>query len=343
MESVMAELWGQYQVVWRIQAEERTRPMEFTGSNYATCINPIVVRNEAVEVAAPLSDGSGWTWEQAAALFDYVKKKVKYVPDPRGVNYVTRPDITLKFGGGDCDDQAVLLASLCEAIGMQTRLVLCENSSGESHLLTEVCLGCSSPEEVSRRLRNFYGNDTLKMGWERDCLGRLWVPGDTAMCRFFGENDPWERNGYIEFNEDRTSWVWTHPVKYFDRLDFGIQELKFYEGPFDTPPVDERVYKRYFWKDDTRYICWEVNFKHLETSTPIEFGYSAFWEFENGKIEVHQKGKVEIQAGWQNSKSFNGWGRAEPGSWKPGKYTVSIYFDSDLLIDKAVGEFTVMG
>lgn len=57
---------------------------------------------------------------EIAAIFAYVRDKIRYVKDVAGVETLATPDVTLHFGQGDCDDQSVLLAALLESIGYQT-------------------------------------------------------------------------------------------------------------------------------------------------------------------------------------------------------------------------------
>lgn len=52
------------------------------------------------------------------ALFGYVKKHVRYVQDPHGLEWVQTPFRTLLVdGGGDCDDHATLVVALALALG----------------------------------------------------------------------------------------------------------------------------------------------------------------------------------------------------------------------------------
>lgn len=63
-----------------------------------------------------------WT-EEVNRVFEFVRDKIRYVRDIRGVETLQTPDKTLEFGQGDCDDKSVLLASLLESIGHPTRFV----------------------------------------------------------------------------------------------------------------------------------------------------------------------------------------------------------------------------
>jgi len=61
---------------------------------------------------------------QAKALYYFVKDNMKYVSDPYAKEYVASPVETLKVGGGDCDDGALLLASLIKSIGIETKIII---------------------------------------------------------------------------------------------------------------------------------------------------------------------------------------------------------------------------
>ena len=59
-------------------------------------------------------------WESdicyAKALYYFIENEIKYVSDPE-TQYIQLPSETLISGGGDCEDKAILLATLLEAIG----------------------------------------------------------------------------------------------------------------------------------------------------------------------------------------------------------------------------------
>ncbi len=54
---------------------------------------------------------------KAKAIYDFVKKYIRFERDPFGVEMVQEPFVTLKRRAGDCDDHATLLASLYGSIG----------------------------------------------------------------------------------------------------------------------------------------------------------------------------------------------------------------------------------
>lgn len=67
--------------------------------------------------------GDNYQLCQAKAIYFFVRDELEYVQDPVGFNYIKSPLESLYSRGGDCDDAAVLLASLLGAIGIRTRLV----------------------------------------------------------------------------------------------------------------------------------------------------------------------------------------------------------------------------
>jgi hypothetical protein len=63
--------------------------------------------------------------EKSEALYNYVRDNIMYVSDPNGftyksLDYIQDPSTTLKRKAGDCEDHAVLLNSLFEAVGISS-------------------------------------------------------------------------------------------------------------------------------------------------------------------------------------------------------------------------------
>ncbi|MGM0771917.1 MAG: transglutaminase domain-containing protein [Halobacteriota archaeon] len=90
---------------------------------------------------------------QVCSLFDHVKSNIKYMTDPRGEDYWATPEETLKVSAGDCDDSAILLSSLIEAIGGSTRIYLTD-----THAFATVYIG---KDEVAKEnidaVKKYYG------------------------------------------------------------------------------------------------------------------------------------------------------------------------------------------
>lgn len=91
-------------------------------------------------------------------LFEFVKYRIRYVRDIAGVETVQTPVKTLQYAAGDCDDKAVLLATLLESIGHVTRFhAVGFKPDHISHVLLEV-----------KRGGEWIALDTtepVKMGW----------------------------------------------------------------------------------------------------------------------------------------------------------------------------------
>ena len=84
-----------------------------------------IVREVAVGIAKKYP--GRYNVYQLSALFDFVSENIEYISDPRGADYWAKPSETLALGAGDCEDQAILLVSLIEAIGGTTRLYVTED------------------------------------------------------------------------------------------------------------------------------------------------------------------------------------------------------------------------
>ncbi len=133
-----------------------------------------LTRNTAVEVAA---DAPGpYNIDQICYIYKYLRDNWEYVSDPRGIDYISSGNNTIKVaekiaarqnksvaGAGDCDDYAVLTASLIEAIGGATRVVLA-HGEGQGHVYTEVYLGSintNSTKAILNLLRNKFNCDLV--------------------------------------------------------------------------------------------------------------------------------------------------------------------------------------
>lgn len=123
--------------------------------------NP-VTRKYALKLATIFPDSEesdGIKLSQIFNIYDYLKKNWKYVNDPRSREYLARASETIEVElKGDCDDFAVLMASLVENIGYETRITSAV-STKDAHMFTEVYVGKSSRrrmQEVSSALAVHY-------------------------------------------------------------------------------------------------------------------------------------------------------------------------------------------
>lgn len=91
------------------------------------------VINKADEIAR--SYPGNYNIYQVCAIFDSVKDKTKYASDPRGRDLWATVNTNLKKGAGDCDDKAVLLSSMLEAVRGTTRVYLTD-----THAFVAICM-----------------------------------------------------------------------------------------------------------------------------------------------------------------------------------------------------------
>lgn len=139
---------------------EKSAPVyRYNPVSYFGTVNRLVepaepdVRNKAAEVAR--SYPGAYNIYQVCALFDMVKDKVKYVSDPRDNDVWEPANVTLRIGAGDCEDQAILLSSMVEAVGGTTRVYLTN-----SHAFAAVYIG-NGTDAINasvKGIRAYYGN-----------------------------------------------------------------------------------------------------------------------------------------------------------------------------------------
>lgn len=178
-------------------------------------VDPEAVRTTAADIVGDQSTTDDTTVHvhHLAALHRYVNENVTYAPDPATGNYIAPPAETLETNAGDCDCQAVLVASLFEAIGAETRVVLCESTDGDWHALTEVNL--ADAERTARRkavpsLERYYSTGERSPStftWDADDRG-VWFLADTAAGDYIGDGTALADAGFIQGTIDDGTWWW---------------------------------------------------------------------------------------------------------------------------------------
>jgi hypothetical protein len=68
-----------------------------------------------------------------------------YVNDPRGIEYVAKAEDSARLLAGDCDDFAVLMASMIESVGGSARLIGAYRQNA-AHMFAEVYIGHTQQE-----------------------------------------------------------------------------------------------------------------------------------------------------------------------------------------------------
>ena len=95
------------------------------------------------------------------ALFEWVQRHVRYIKDPFRVEVLHSAKRLLELRAGDCDDMAILLGAMLEAIGHPVRLVLTGSDPLRRDLFSHIYL------EVSHKGRWIPLDATMPypMGW----------------------------------------------------------------------------------------------------------------------------------------------------------------------------------
>jgi transglutaminase-like putative cysteine protease len=83
------------------------------------------------------------------AVFDAVRKTVRYVRDPVSADTYSAPKHTLRLHGGDCDDYSVLLGAALGAIGypVKLRVIWSKGSEDWNHIYVLVGLPPEHPDK----------------------------------------------------------------------------------------------------------------------------------------------------------------------------------------------------
>jgi hypothetical protein len=135
--------------------------------------NPIT-RNYAVQLAAQFP--GAYNVSQICAIWDWVYAKWRYVNDPNGNDYYAAGSESINNNlAGDCDDFAIEIASLIEAIGGSARVVCAYNTTSDSHAYPEVAVGKSSESLTSKIIQDIANQYSATIWYEIDISGYVWL------------------------------------------------------------------------------------------------------------------------------------------------------------------------
>jgi hypothetical protein len=88
--------------------------------------NDTVVRNTVINIISDVPDGidvNSLSWKIWKINY-WVSRNIKYISDPTGKEYFGRPRETIEIKAGDCDDIAILTASMYGSVGLDSALIL---------------------------------------------------------------------------------------------------------------------------------------------------------------------------------------------------------------------------
>jgi len=99
------------------------------------------VRLLALELTKNGLRQKNWVGE-VSRIHAFVRDKIRYIKDIRGVETLQTVEKTLEFKQGDCDDKTILTAALLESIGHPTRIVAVGfHGNNYSHVFPETKIG----------------------------------------------------------------------------------------------------------------------------------------------------------------------------------------------------------
>ena len=110
------------QVVFRIGPIQDVTNLLIAG-NYMTYMGKIDYRDPQINIMATRQVARAQDDELAKtrALLGFVSNEIHYVSDPEdGFEHAKKPINTLIAGGGDCEDQTLVLCSMLETVGVKT-------------------------------------------------------------------------------------------------------------------------------------------------------------------------------------------------------------------------------
>ncbi|HNX50760.1 MAG TPA: transglutaminase-like domain-containing protein [Thermoanaerobaculaceae bacterium] len=182
-------------------------------------------RDAAISICRPyLPGGMNPTPILAVVLFEWVKGNIVYVPDPLSEvvfsrSFVSPPAKTLQLRAGNCEAQTLLIASMLNAVGFQTRfLIMYLQDHTAGHIFTQVNFGPMSHQAVVDSIAKAYSVPAERTLLDRlmnrqrfvfsrpidsycfpefDPIGNAWLTADTCSSRYFGDLGGLVGSGHI--------------------------------------------------------------------------------------------------------------------------------------------------
>jgi transglutaminase-like putative cysteine protease len=120
---------------------------------------------------------------QIAETYRWVRANIEYLIDANG-DYWQSAKETLSLGTGDCEDHAILMASIIGALGGNARVNLIDQ---HAFATVYVASGYSGLMKVKQALASYYGidNQTYEMAYLVDQYG-YWLVVDTTGFPYAG-------------------------------------------------------------------------------------------------------------------------------------------------------------
>lgn len=163
------------------------------------------------------------TWDlwQLQTILEWYQENIAYFSDPDNQDYWQEPHQTLEGGGGDCDDHALLFASMVLSIGGRARIVVSYIDSKNGHAFCEVSIGVNpssshKADQLNPNALEHWDAYVKKMAIERpyrvgyygnrppnqapvhyDVEDLRWVTVDPMGSAWIGDIDALQKMGYV--------------------------------------------------------------------------------------------------------------------------------------------------
>jgi hypothetical protein len=114
---------------------------------------------------------------QICQIYDHVIKNWKYVNDSRNHENFRSASRSINNNlSGDCDDFAILIASLIESVGGKTRISFAYNEES-GHAFTEVYVAknVKDLEDIADQINAVYNIDPFDISYTEDADGSCWL------------------------------------------------------------------------------------------------------------------------------------------------------------------------
>lgn len=161
-------------------SEFKNYTVTFNSAFYFDKVNDLVSYDEVEQLASSLRGGTGpYNVQEIIAAFDWIRDNIAYADDPEDV--WQSPKDTMSLGSGDCEDQAILMASLVGSLGGNARVNIIQG-----HAFATVYMGNSSLSllGISGAISSHYGCD-LTPYFIQDSTG-YWMTVDTTGFPYAG-------------------------------------------------------------------------------------------------------------------------------------------------------------
>ncbi len=107
------------------------------------------------------------------AIARWVRDNIKYIKDITGYETLQTPDNTIKIGGGDCDDHAILVATLLESIGIKATFKIVGEKGRYKHIYVIATTPKGKKWAVDTTEEDFFKDYSIDEVYEMEILQDL--------------------------------------------------------------------------------------------------------------------------------------------------------------------------